>query len=128
MNGCALLWSGAGRPVVEICGQLVILARHAIKHDFRRFSPAAGQVILLDAGERVVPAFSQPTSIKAGNYLAQLGVTVREHAVVTGIDARGVTVWRADRADHEPDRGVGCGRAHRRHSGSARRLPRYAGR
>ena len=49
-------------------------------------------MILLDAGERVVPAFSEKLSAKAARYLAELGVTVREGARATDIDPRGVTI------------------------------------
>ena len=83
---------GGGPTGVEISGQLAILARHTMKRDFRRMDPRAARVILLDAGDRVVAAFSEPTSAKAAKELADLGVTVREKAMVTGIDSRGVTV------------------------------------
>ena len=49
-------------------------------------------MILLDAGERVVPAFSEKLSAKAARYLAELGVTVREGARATEIDPHGVTI------------------------------------
>jgi NADH:ubiquinone reductase (H+-translocating) len=83
---------GGGPTGVEISGQLAILARHTMKSDFRRIDPSTARVILLDAGERVVAAFSDATSARAAKDLAELGVTVREHAMVTDIDARGVTV------------------------------------
>jgi NADH dehydrogenase len=83
---------GGGPTGVEISGQLAILARHTMKRDFRRIDPRTAEVVLLDAGERVVAAFSEPTSAKAAEQLAELGVTVRERAMVTDIDARGVTV------------------------------------
>jgi NADH:ubiquinone reductase (H+-translocating) len=83
---------GGGPTGVEISGQLAILGRHVLKGDFRRIDPRSARVILLDAGERVVAAFTPPTSAKAAKELGQLGVTVRERATVTGIDTRGVTV------------------------------------
>lgn len=83
---------GGGPTGVEISGQLAILARDAMKHDFRRIDPRQARVILLDAGDRVVPAFSEHTSATAAKELAALGVTVREHALATAIDANGVTV------------------------------------
>jgi NADH dehydrogenase len=63
-------------------------------------------VVLLDAGERVVAAFSPPTSAKAAKQLAELGVTVREHAMVTDIDARGVTVKIGERTERISSRTV----------------------
>ena len=83
---------GGGPTGVEISGQLAILARYALKRDFRRIDPRAARVILLDAGERVVPAFHESTSAKAARELGKLGVTVREGAMATDIDARGVTI------------------------------------
>ena len=49
----------------------------------------------LDAGERVVAAFSPRLSKKVADSLADLGVTVLEGARVTDIDERGVT-YEAD--------------------------------
>ena len=83
---------GGGPTGVEISGQLAILARHTMKREFRSVDPRAARVVLLDAGSRVVAAFSEPTSAKAAKALGDLGVTVREHAMVTDIDSRGVTV------------------------------------
>ena len=87
---------GGGPTGVEISGQLGILSRHAMKHDFRRIDPGKTQVILLDAGERVVAAFSEKTSSIAARELTALGVTIREHALVTDVDEHGVTVKVGD--------------------------------
>jgi NADH dehydrogenase len=97
---------GGGPTGVEISGQLAILARQAMKRDFRRIDPRASRVILLDAGDRVVPAFSEPTSAKAAKELGSLGITLREHALVTGIDPRGVTVKVGDRTERIASRTV----------------------
>jgi len=83
---------GGGPTGVEISGQLAILARHTMERDFRRIDARGARVILLDAGERVVAGFTEPTSATAAKELGELGVTIREHAMVTGIDSRGVTV------------------------------------
>ena len=77
-----------------------------MKRDFRRIDPRAARVILLDAGERVVAAFSEPTSAKAAEELRDLGVTVREHARVTDIDARGVTVKVGEKTERIATRTV----------------------
>jgi len=97
---------GGGPTGVEISGQLAILSRHDMKRDFRQIDPPAARVILLDAGERVVAGFSERTSARAAKQLADLGVTVHEHAMVTDVDARGVTVKIADKSERIPSRTV----------------------
>jgi NADH:quinone reductase (non-electrogenic) len=57
---------GGGPTGVEISGQLAILSRHTMKRDFRRIDPRAARVILLDAGQRLVAAFTEPTSAEGG--------------------------------------------------------------
>jgi NADH:ubiquinone reductase (H+-translocating) len=81
---------GGGPTGVEIAGQLAITAS-TMKRAFRRIDTAGARVILLDAGDRVVAAFSEKLSKKVADDLAELGVTVREGARATSIDERGVT-------------------------------------
>jgi NADH dehydrogenase len=83
---------GGGPTGVEIAGQLAVILHHQLKRDYRRIDPAHVRLILLDAGDRVVPAFSEKLSARAGHALRKLGVQVRERARVTEIDTRGVTV------------------------------------
>jgi NADH dehydrogenase len=97
---------GGGPTGVEISGQLAILSRQTMKMDFRRIDPCSARVILLDAGERVVAAFSEQTSAKVAKELGDLGVTLREHAMVTDIDARGVTVKTGDKTERIATRTV----------------------
>jgi len=117
---------GGGPTGVEISGQLAILARDAMRHDFRRVNPRAARVILLDAGERVVPAFSEKTSARAAKELTALGVIVREHARVTGVDSRGVTVELGDQTERLATRTV-IWAAGVRTAGVAELLARSAG-
>ncbi len=90
---------GGGPTGVEIAGQLAVLAQHSMRRDFTRIDSGAARVILLDAGERLVPAFRPRLSARVGRALAELGVTVREGARVTAIDARGVTVEQDGRSE-----------------------------
>jgi NADH dehydrogenase len=83
---------GGGPTGVEIAGELAIAAKDTISRDYVRISPRDTRVILLDAGERVIPSFSQRLSRKAAKELTSIGVTVRVGARVTAIDARGVTI------------------------------------
>ena len=82
---------GGGPTGVEIAGELAITA-HAIQPHFRRIDRSGARVILLDAGDRLVAAFSERLSGKVARQLAELGVIVREGARATAIDERGVTI------------------------------------
>ncbi len=82
---------GGGATGVEVAGQLAVIFHHQLKREFRRIDPKKIRVILLDAGDRVLTAFSEKLSARAGRALGKLGVDVREGARVTGVDSRGVT-------------------------------------
>ncbi len=88
---------GGGPTGVEIAGQLAVLARYHLKHQFTRFDPRDARVVLLDAGDRVLAAFSPKLSGKAGRELAAIGVDVREGARATEIDAGGVSFEQGGR-------------------------------
>jgi NADH dehydrogenase len=93
---------GGGPTGVELAGELAIIAHNTMKGHFARIQPAKARVILLDAGERVTAAFSEKLSAKVAAYLAELGVTVRQGARVTEIDAQGVT-FQIDGAEERID-------------------------
>jgi NADH dehydrogenase len=85
---------GGGPTGVEVAGQLAVLARHHLKRQFTRFDARDTRIVLLDAGERVLTAFSPKLSAKAGRELASLGVDIREGARATAIDDGGATYER----------------------------------
>ena len=91
---------GGGCTGVEVSGQLAILARHTLGRAFRRINTGRTQVTLVDAGDRLIPAFDQKLSTKTADELASLGVVVRENARATAIDERGIEVKIGD-ADRE---------------------------
>jgi len=82
---------GGGPTGVEVAGELAITIKD-MKRNFRHVDPRRARVILLDAGDRLVAAFSEKLSKKVAGYLADLGVTVREGARATAIDEHGVTI------------------------------------
>jgi NADH:ubiquinone reductase (H+-translocating) len=96
---------GGGPTGVEIAGQLAITAR-TMRRAFRRIDAAAARVIVLDAGDRLVSAFSEKLSARVTDDLAQLGVTVREGARATAIDERGVTYDAAGKSERIDSRTV----------------------
>jgi NADH dehydrogenase len=89
---------GAGPTGAELAGALAEIAHHTLEQDFRHFDPATTRVLLLEGGPRVLPTYPPELSAKAVAQLERLGVEVRTHAQVTGIDDRGVNIG-AERLD-----------------------------
>jgi NADH dehydrogenase len=87
---------GGGPTGVEVAGEIAIVCKDTLSRQYTRIRPGDARVILLDAGDRVVPTFSERLSRKAARQLASLGVTVRVDAPVTAIDADGVTITMTD--------------------------------
>jgi NADH dehydrogenase len=83
---------GGGPTGVEVAGEIAIVCKATLGRQYTRIDAQDARVILLDAGARVVPAFSERLSRKAAAELASLGVSVREHTRASAIDAEGVTV------------------------------------
>ena len=83
---------GAGATGVELAGTLAEIARHTLKREFRRIDPAAARVLLVEAGQRVLPAFPPSLSEKARRQLERLGVIVRTGRAVTSVDAGGISI------------------------------------
>jgi NADH dehydrogenase len=76
---------GGGPTGVELAGTLAEIARHTLRGEFRRIDPARACVLLLEAGPRVLPAFSPEQSERARQALLQLGVTVCTGTAVTRV-------------------------------------------
>ena len=68
---------GAGATGVELAGAIGELKNYTLRHDFRTIDPREARILLLDAGERVLPSFSPALSARAQRDLERLGVTVR---------------------------------------------------
>lgn len=83
---------GAGPTGVEMAGAIAELARHTLVRDFRHIDPRDARVLLVEAGERVLPALDTRLSARAESALRRLGVEVRLGAPVTECSAEGVTV------------------------------------
>jgi len=83
---------GAGATGVELAGTLAEIARHTLRGEFRRFDPRNARVILVEAGERVLPPYTPDLSEKARRQLERLGVAVFLQKRITGVDADGVSL------------------------------------
>ena len=76
---------GGGPTGVELAGMLPTVARHALPDDFRHIDTRRTRVILVEAGERILPSFSVELAARARADLEHLGVEVRTGAPVTGL-------------------------------------------
>jgi NADH dehydrogenase len=81
---------GAGPTGVELAGAIAEMARHTLAGEFRRFDPRQARVILLDAADRVLPAYPPDLSAAARAQLERMCIEVRTGAAVEHIDAGGV--------------------------------------
>ena len=81
---------GGGPTGVELAGAIAELATFVLSRDFRAVHPDQTRVILVEAGPRVLPSFSEETSARARKSLEEMGVEVRTGEKVTAIDDEGV--------------------------------------
>jgi NADH dehydrogenase len=83
---------GGGPTGVELAGALAEIARHTLRGDFRAIDPSEARVILLEAGDRILPTYAPALAAKAVGALTRIGVTVRTSALVTGLSPDAVTL------------------------------------
>jgi NADH:ubiquinone reductase (H+-translocating) len=83
---------GAGPTGVEMAGSMAEIARHSLVRDFRRIDPSTARVVLLEGGDRVLPAYDGPLSEYARRALGRIGVEVRTGSIVTRIEPEAVWV------------------------------------
>ncbi|MEV4280405.1 NAD(P)/FAD-dependent oxidoreductase [Actinoplanes xinjiangensis] len=94
---------GAGPTGVELAGQIAEIAHRTLPGEYRRIDPAQARIVLIDAADRVLPAFSPGSSAAAARRLRRLGVEVRVGTLVTDVDAGGVQISVAGGAPERID-------------------------
>ncbi|HWF55776.1 MAG TPA: NAD(P)/FAD-dependent oxidoreductase [Solirubrobacteraceae bacterium] len=87
---------GAGPTGVELAGQLAILSRRVLEHDYRRIDPARARIVQIDADDAVLPAFAPQLRERAKHDLRELGVEVQLGAMAVGVDEHGIDVREGD--------------------------------
>ncbi|MGE5855029.1 MAG: NAD(P)/FAD-dependent oxidoreductase [Syntrophaceae bacterium] len=83
---------GSGPTGVELTGMVAEIARETLKEDFRSINPEESEILLVDAADRVLPAFPPELSEHARSTLRDLGVQVRTGVKVTAIDEEGIAL------------------------------------
>ena len=81
---------GAGATGVELAGSLAGLVKVTLRGNFRRIDPSKSTIILLDAGNRVLPTFAEALSRRVTRHLTKLGVKVLTGVKVETVDEQGV--------------------------------------
>jgi NADH:ubiquinone reductase (H+-translocating) len=81
---------GGGPTGVEMAGAIAEVARQTLARDFRHIDPRTARIVLVEAGPRLLPSFSESHSGYARDALVTMGVEVMTSSRVTGADARGV--------------------------------------
>lgn len=76
---------GGGPTGVELAGAIPDIAYKALRRDFRRIDTRRTRVILIEAGDRVLPTFPASLSARARRDLEGLGVEVRLNSLVTEV-------------------------------------------
>jgi NADH dehydrogenase len=83
---------GGGPTGVELAGAIGEMSRFTLAKDFRNIDSKLARVILLEAGPRILPMFSEAQAARAMRDLEHLGVQVWTSSAVTRIDADGVEI------------------------------------
>lgn len=85
---------GGGPTGVELTGSLCEIARYTLNNEFKKIEPKKTKVILIEAGTRILPSFSEHLSEKAKDDLELFGAKILLHKRVDNITADGV--WLGD--------------------------------
>lgn len=81
---------GGGPTGVELAGALGEISRYTLKEEFRHIDPRRTRVILIEAGPRILAAFSEKSANQAREDLENLGVSIWTSTRVTRVSAEGV--------------------------------------
>ncbi len=76
---------GGGPTGVELAGTLGEIAHDAFRHDFKSYDTSQARIFLVEAGDKILPAFPRRLAERAVRALKKLGVTVMTDTRVTEI-------------------------------------------
>jgi NADH:ubiquinone reductase (H+-translocating) len=87
---------GGGPTGVELAGAIAELSRYTLARDFRSIDPQATRINLVEAGPRLLSAFSEDSSDYAKARLERLGVRVRTGEAVEDVGPTSIKVAGQD--------------------------------
>ncbi|WP_417850508.1 NAD(P)/FAD-dependent oxidoreductase [Thalassoglobus sp.] len=77
---------GGGPTGVELAGALAEISHHTLVHDFRHINPKEARIILVEAGGAILSTYPSKLTESAARKVQELGVEIRLHTMVTGIE------------------------------------------
>ncbi len=83
---------GGGPTGVELAGAIGEMSRFTLSRDFRNIDAKLARIILVEAGPRILPMFSETLASRATRDLESLGVQVWTDSLVSEIDDCGVNI------------------------------------
>lgn len=89
---------GGGPTGVELAGALAEIAHETLKDNFRKINPADAEILLIEAGERILAPYAPELSEKARLALEKLGARVKLKTAVTDIQAGQITLKYQDQS------------------------------
>lgn len=81
---------GGGPTGVELAGAIAEMAHKTLVKDFRRVDPKRARILLIEAGDRILPGYPPKLSAYAERALRRKGVEVRTGVEVTDCTEEGV--------------------------------------
>ena len=81
---------GGGATGVELAGAIADLAQHTLPDEFRHIDTRKARVLLIEAGPRILPTFTEHLSAYAHAALERLGVEILVGSAVSECSAEGV--------------------------------------
>ena len=97
---------GGGPTGVELAGALSEIANDALREEFRSFDPEDARILILDAGPRILSAFSEKLAKSAERQLIEINVLCRSGVRVLEISSEGAKVSVNGREELIPSRTV----------------------
>jgi len=83
---------GGGPTGIELAGAIGELTGQSIAREFSRFNPGDAEIILIEAGPRILAPYSSALAANAVTALGKLGVEVRCNCKVTAVSDIGVVI------------------------------------
>jgi NADH dehydrogenase len=81
---------GGGPTGVELAGAIAELAYHNLPSEYRHIDTRKARVVLIEAGPRILPSFTEDLSAYARAALERLGVEIQLGSAVSECSSRGV--------------------------------------